>query len=200
MKSGWVVGMVLLSAGLMAGCATEVKRIAADDVVDLSGRWNDTDSKLVSEEMVKQALARPWLANFTKSHGGTTPKVIVGTVDNKTDEHIALDTFVKDIERELINSGMIQFVAAKTEREEIREEREDQQTWSSEDTRKQLYDESGADYIMQGTISKITDARGSQATFYYQVDMELVDMQKSVKVWSETKQIKKYLKRPGARF
>jgi PBP1b-binding outer membrane lipoprotein LpoB len=126
--------------------------------------------------------------------------VIVGTIANKTDEHIAIDTFSKDIERELTNSGMVQFVASKTEREEIREEREDQQTWSSGDTRKEMYEETGADYMMKGTISKITDARYGKATFYYQVDMELVDLQKSLKVWYGNKQIKKFIQRPGARF
>ncbi|MEW6515443.1 MAG: penicillin-binding protein activator LpoB [candidate division FCPU426 bacterium] len=200
MRKWWWVGAVVLSAGLLAGCGMEVKRISPDEVVDLSGRWNDTDSKLVAEEMVKEALARPWLSKYMKAHGGNEPKVIVGTIANKSDEHIAIDTFVKDIERELTNSGMVQFVATKSEREEIREEREDQQTWSSQDTRKEMYDETGADYMMKGVISKITDSRDSKATFYYQVDMELVDLQKNLKVWFGNKQIKKYIKRPGARF
>ena len=200
MKRWWWAGVVVLSAGLLAGCGMQVKRTSPDEVVDLSGRWNDTDSKLVAEEMVKEAMARPWLAMFMKAHGGNTPKVIVGTIANKTDEHIAIDTFSKDIERELTNSGMVQFVASKTEREEIREEREDQQTWSSGDTRKEMYEETGADYMMKGTISKITDARYGKATFYYQVDMELVDLQKSLKVWYGNKQIKKFIQRPGARF
>lgn len=200
MKSWWWVGAVVLSAGLLAGCGMEVKRISPDEVVDLSGRWNDTDSKLVAEEMVKEALARPWLSKYMKAHNGNEPKVIVGTISNKSDEHIAIDTFVKDIERELTNSGMVQFVASKTEREEVREEREDQQTWSSEDTRKEMYDETGSDYMLKGVISKITDSRDSKATFYYQVDMELIDLQKNLKVWFGNKQIKKYIKRPGARF
>jgi len=164
--------------------------------VDLSGRWNDTDSQLVAEEMVKEALARPWLAKFLKEHG-KNPTVIVGTIKNKTDEHIAIDTFQKDIERELTNSGSVDFVASKGERNEVRSEREDQQTYASDRTRKQMYDETGADYMLQGTLSKITDAAGGKRTFYYQVDMELVDMQRNVKVWFGNKKIKKFITRPG---
>lgn len=181
----------------LLGCGGSVKRISTDEVVDLSGRWNDTDSQLVSEEMVKEALSRPWLATFLKARG-RNPKVIVGTIKNKTDEHIAVDTFQKDIERELTNSGSVEFVAGKGERDEIRAEREDQQTYASEETRKKMYAESGADFMLQGTISKITDAAGGKATFYYAVDMEMVDMERNVKVWFGNKKIKKFITRPGA--
>ena len=193
-----LVTMVVMAG--MAGCAMEVKRISPDEVVDLSGNWNDTDSQLTAEEMVKEALSRPWVARHMKKSKGEPPKVIIGTIKNKTDEHIAIDTFQKDIERELTNSGYVQFVAAKGERDEIRAEREDQQTYSTETTRKEMYAETGADYMMQGTISKITDARGGKQTFYYAVDMELVDMKSSIKVWYGNKKIKKYIKIPGARF
>ncbi len=193
----------LAVAGVVAvglfGCAGSVKRIATDEVVDLSGRWNDTDSQLVAEQMVKDALSRPWLSQFLKAKG-KNPTVIVGTIKNKTDEHIATDTFKNDIERELTNSGTVDFVSSKGERDEVRAEREDQQTQASDRTRKQMYSETGSDYMMQGTISKITDAAGSKKTFYYQIDMVLTDMQSSRKVWIGNKKIKKFIKRPGARF
>ncbi len=193
----------LAVAGVVAvglfGCAGSVKRIATDEVVDLSGRWNDTDSQLVAEQMVKEALARPWLSQFLKAKG-KNPTVIVGTIKNKSDEHIATDTFKNDIERELTNSGMVNFVSSKGERDEVRSEREDQQTHATDRTRKQMYAETGADYMLQGTISKITDAAGSKKTFYYQIDMVLTDMQSSRKIWIGNKKIKKFIKRPGARF
>jgi penicillin-binding protein activator len=191
--------LVAAAVAALAGCSGSVKRISSDEVVDLSGRWNDTDSQLVAEEMVKEALARPWLANFMKQKG-KNPTVIVGTIKNKTDEHIAIDTFQKDIERELTNSGSVEFVAGKEEREEVRDERTDMQTNASEETRKQMYQEQASDYMLQGTISKITDAAGSKKTFYYQVDMEMIDMQRNVKVWFGNKKIKKFITGAGARY
>ena len=198
-KMWWMGAVALVAAAMLAGCAGSVKRISPDEVVDLSGRWNDTDSQLVAEEMVAEALARPWLANFMKAKG-KNPTVIVGTIKNKTDEHIAIDTFQKDIERELTNSGSVDFVAGKGERDEVRAEREDMQTNASTATRKQMYQETASDFMLQGTLSKITDAAGSKATFYYQIDMELVDMQRNVKVWFGNKKIKKMLNRSGARL
>ena len=112
----WVFGTVVL----LAGCAsTSVERVGVDETVDLSGRWNDSDSRMVSEEMIGDVLSRPWIDKFRGNHRGQAPTVIVGTIRNRSDEHINTRTFVKDLERALINSGEIEFVAAKGEREEM---------------------------------------------------------------------------------
>ncbi len=192
-----IFSVVMIAA--LAGCAGSVRRISSDEVVDLSGRWNDTDSQLVAEEMVKDSLSKPWLARFLKK-AGKNPTVIVGTIKNKTDEHIAVDTFKNDIERELINNGSVDFVTSKGERAELRAEREDQQLNASQDTKKEMYAETGADYMLQGTISKITDATYGKKTFYYQVDMTLTDLKTGKKVWIGDKKIKKFIQRPGARI
>ncbi len=181
-------------------CATaSVSRIKADTTTDLSGRWNDTDSRLVAEEMVGDALSRPWLKGFTSSEG-KKPIVIVGTVVNRSSEHIETLTFIKNIERELVNSGSVRFVASKTERQEIRGEREDQQSWASESTVKRLAAETGADFMMQGVITSITDAAEGKKVVYYQVNMELVNLESNEKVWIGEKKIKKSIERSGSKW
>ncbi len=128
---------VVSAAALTGGCGTKVKRVAADETMDLSGRWNDTDSQLVSREMIADIGTRPWIEEYTAANG-KKPVVIVGTIRNKSSEHIETETFTKDLERELINNGRVTFVANKTERGELREERTEQQTWSTEETQKRL--------------------------------------------------------------
>ena len=191
----------LMFVGLIVnGCAsTSVKRISSDEVVDLSGRWNDTDSRLVAEEMVKDVLKRPWLENF-RNKNGKAPTVIVGTVLNRSHEHISVQTFTKDLERELINSGRVQFVASKSEREEIREERIDQQTSSSMETAKGLGKEIGADYMLKGTINSIQDEEGRRKVVYYQIDLELIDLESNMKAWIGDKKIKKFIKKKRVGF
>ncbi|MCX7911109.1 MAG: penicillin-binding protein activator LpoB, partial [Endomicrobia bacterium] len=51
---------------LLNSCATTptVTRIDVSEQIDLSGEWNDTDSQLVAAEMIKDALARPWIDEF----------------------------------------------------------------------------------------------------------------------------------------
>ncbi|MBI3811574.1 MAG: penicillin-binding protein activator LpoB [Nitrospirae bacterium] len=187
--------LILLLVGA-AGCATtKVERVGADTTIDLSGRWNDADSRMVAEEMIKDVLSRPWLDKFGKQHSGKTPTVIVGTVMNRSTEHINVQTFTKDLERELTNDGRVQFVASKSERDEVREERQDQQSQSSQETAKGLGKEIGADYMLKGTINSILDESKGTKVVYYQVDLEFFDMEKNLKVWAGQKKIKKVVEK-----
>ena len=187
--------VVLLVLFVFASCAsTTVKRTESDEVIDLSGRWNDTDSRLVAEEMVSDSLSRPWVSDY-KAENGTKPVLIVGTIRNKSSEHIETGVFVKDIERELINSGRVKFVASKIERDEIRDERKDQQTFATMETVKDLVAETGADFMMIGQITSVTDAVDGKKVVLYQVDMEIIHLESNEKVWIGSKEVKKYIKK-----
>jgi uncharacterized protein (TIGR02722 family) len=195
-----IVVFVSIIAVLLVGCSTvKVSRVDVEEQIDLSGEWNDTDSQLVSKEMVSDALSRPWIDEFV-SKKGQKPRVIVGTVKNRSHEHINTQTFVKDLERELINSGRVVFVASKEERQEIREEKLDQMMNASAATRKQLGEEWGADFILQGQINTILDQSGNKTLKYYQVELELVNILTNEKVWIGQKKIKKLVQRPKTRF
>ena len=170
------------------GCSTKVTRLEAGEVRDLSGAWNDSDSRLVSEEMIGDMLEGLWLREYA---GSGRPAVIVGELRNLSHEHINLATFVADIERAVINSGRVEFVASRTERGEIRDERKDQDLHAREDTRKAMGQERGADFMLQGSINTIIDASGKTQVRYYQVDLTLISLTDNRKVWVGQKKIKK---------
>lgn len=192
-KSGFLILGLALA---LTSCATsKVARIETEEVIDLSGRWNDTDSRLVAEEMIKDVLNRVWLEDF-KTKKSKVPTVIVGTVANKSHEHINVQTFIKDLEKELINSGRVKFVASREEREEVREERKDQQYGLTESsTTKQFGKEIGADYMLKGSINTIVDEIQGERVTFYQVDLELIDIETNSKSWIGQKKIKKLIKR-----
>jgi penicillin-binding protein activator len=200
MRCGRVAVLSVMVAGL-AGCGAETKvtRVDAGVVTDLSGRWNDTDSRMVAESMVKEALEYPWLNNFSQTNR-RQPVVVVGTVINSSHEHINVQTFVTDLERELTNSQKVTFVAGKTEREEVRVERKEQAMYAREDTQKAPGKEIGADYMMKGTIATILDeAEGTKAMFY-QIDLQMVDLESNAKVWFGQKKIKKVIEKKRTIF
>lgn len=183
------IGVVAL---LSVGCAgTAVKRVETTEVTDLSGRWNDTDSRLVSEEMISDCLNRPWLGDFGAKHNGETPVVIVGTIENRSMEHISVQTFSKDLERALINSGRVEFVASKAERSEVREERLDQASHATEKSAKAEGEEAGADFMLKGSINTIADSVEGQRVMFYQVNLELINLETNKKAWIGEKKIKK---------
>lgn len=195
----FLTGMLAMGATLtLGGCATRVERLETSEVRDLSGAWNDTDSRLVSEEMIQDVLAHPWVGNFVRDKR-RQPAVTVGTVRNLSHEHINVGTFVNDVQRALINSGRVDFVAARGERDDLREERREQELHAREDTRKPMGQELGADYMLGGSINTIFDREGKREVRYYQVDLTLTSLADNRVVWVGQKKIKKYVTRASLR-
>ena len=191
------VALVLAAAagGGPFGCAQRtVTRVTPDTVVDLSGRWNDTDSRDVSTAMVQDALNAPWVSQFIQKTG-RKPTVIVGVIRNQTSEHIPVGTFVGDIERALVNSGQMSVVATAAERQDLRSERADQWQNATEETAKKMGRELGADFMLSGSIESITDRQEGQAALYYQVDLTLLNIESSEKSWIGQHKIKKIVQK-----
>src|SRR5262245_1658876 len=170
-QSWLVLGLLMLT---LTACSTTGTRVPPEASADLSGRWNDTDSRLTAEALIKDALDRPWSQRFTQVTG-RKPIVTVDTVLNRTPEPLNTQTFVKDLERALGQSGQVQFAAAKPTGQE-----------------------SGADVMFQGTISSLVNELDSTRAIFYQVELELIDIMSNVKVWSGQKKVKKVVERSKA--
>ncbi|MFN2369852.1 MAG: penicillin-binding protein activator LpoB [Candidatus Krumholzibacteriia bacterium] len=184
---------VALVALALGGCSgKQVSRIDVQEQVDLSGQWNDVDSRQVSAALVTQITASPWVEDFI-AESGKKPYLIVGTVRNKTPEHIPVKTFIADLERNFINGGRVRVVASAEERDEIRGERADQQEFASEATMKQWGREKGADFMLIGEMNALFDQEGGDQVKYYQVDSYLVDLEDNTKVWAGYEKIKKFV-------
>jgi uncharacterized protein (TIGR02722 family) len=182
-----------LGSLLLTNCSSspKVERVSETSVTDLSGRWNETDSRLTAEEITAELLEHSWYSTFASENAGKKPVIIVGLIVNKSHEQIASETFSKDIEKAIINSGRMKLVQAGNMREEIRAERADQQNNASQSTMKKFGLENGADYMLQGTINSIVDQNKKDKSVYYQIDLELTNIQTNDKVWIGDKKIKK---------
>lgn len=183
---------------LISACSApkQVTRVAADTQTDLSGRWNDTDARLVADEMIDDALSKPWLENF-RLDNNETPVTMVGRVRNETMEHIDTEVFTKELERAFVNSGMVDVVAGLNETADIRQIRSDQQSYASFETAAALGKEVGADFVIIGNISSIMDENtsGRETAVFYTVNLEMVSVETNRKVWIGNKKIKKLIER-----
>ena len=190
---------VALVAVACGSKATRVTRIDPETTIDLSGFWNDTDSRMVADEMINDAASFPWARRFMQANGGKLPAVIFGSVRNRTTEHIAVNTFLRDMEAAFLRSGLARVVADRDQREQVREEREDQQQKASAETRARMRKELGADFIVVGEITSIEDVDGGREVIYYQVDLNLTDLESNERVWIGQKRIKKFVERSRTR-
>lgn len=193
MKKFLILAVISVSL-LFSGCqSTSTQRVDTGAVTDIGDKWNDTDSKLVADEMIQDVLGRPWLRKFQKKHDGNNPNVIIGKVKNRSHEHINVKTFVRNLEKALLNSGEVEFVADAREREEIRAERLDQASNASEDTVKFDGEETGADFMLKGELNSIVNKDGGKSVKFYQVNLTLIDLERNKKVWIGEKKIKKLI-------
>jgi|SRR5687767_8866777 uncharacterized protein (TIGR02722 family) len=194
MKKIYVSAVALLLITTSISCSHKVTRIDPNEQVDLSGRWNNTDSRLVAEEMIDDILKNKWVNDHQEGHNGQRPVVIVGFVTNKSHEHIEAETFVKDVEQSFIKTGKVRLVQGGKKREELRAEKADQQTNASASSMKKFGLEQGADFILQGSINSIVDAQNRKKVVYYQINLELTNIQSNEVVWIGDKKIAKYVK------
>ena len=196
LKYSLTICTLLVGITIFSSCSSskQVTRVDADTTIDLSGRWNDTDSRMVADEIIGDCLTHPWINDHGISAGGK-PVVIVGGIRNKSMEHIAVATFISDIERAFINSGKVRTVSSSSERSEIREERADQGEFAALETVKRMGRELGADYMMTGEINTIEDREGGDQVVFYQTDLTLTNIETNEKIWIGQKKIKKFIGR-----
>ncbi len=193
---------MLLTAGLLlpmlflSGCATtKISRVDSDTEIALTDRWNDQDSKLVAEEMIDDMLSYPWLKKFKKQHPGKEPTITIQRIKNKSHEHISTSTFVNDIKRAVIRSGVAEFIVSGEERERLREELKQQDIYASDASRMEMGEESGANFALSGSIDSMVDQLDGKRVTSYQVDIKLINLQTTREVWNGQKKIKKLMER-----
>ena len=194
MRRIFIGTLVVLTIALINGCANrKITRVDPNETIDLSGRWNDSDSRLVSEEMIGDLLTSAWIPRYLKAND-KRPVVVVGLVENKSHEHINSETFIKDVEKAIIRDGNIRLVVAGEKRNELRKERAEQQDYASPETTKKWGKELGADFILQGTINSIVDSYKKQKVVTYQIDLQLTNIETNEVVWMGDNNIKKQIR------
>jgi uncharacterized protein (TIGR02722 family) len=188
----------VIAAFLFWGCGPTqtVQRVDPGSQSDLSGNWNDTDARMVAEDMTSDILSAAWLQNEE------SPVLIVGNIRNNTTEHIRTDIFIKEIERAIVNSQKIEIVADPDQRAQIRAERDDQQQHASYETAASLAQELGADFMLVGGIEANVDKNldGSRAAKFYTVNLELINVESNRKAWIGNKKIKKMIERSKVKW
>jgi uncharacterized protein (TIGR02722 family) len=194
MKRNIFFVLSFISVVFFASCSHKVTRIDPSEQVDISGRWNNTDSRLVAEDITKTILGANWLTDHMAAKNGQRPVVIVGFVTNKSHEHIEAETFVKDVENAFVTTQRVRLVQGGKKREELRAEKADQQTNSTVSSMKKFGLEQGADFILQGSINSIVDSHKRKKVNYYQVNLELTNIETNEVVWIGEKKIAKYIK------
>ena len=191
-----------LAAMVLAGCGTRVENVDPRTEGYLSGRWNDSDARAVAEDLIPECLGSPWLPEFRGQHGEQRPRILIADIENNTSEHINTDVFMNELQRVLINSGVVRFVADEVVRDDLMREVEWQREMAkgggvSDDVDRGV---SGADFVMLGVVNSVVDQERKSAIVYYKVDLSLTDLRNWEKVWIGTAERKHLVEGSKVRF
>ena len=195
--------VVALFASVLGGCGgTKVQNVDPRTEGYISGRWNDSDARAVADDLIPQCLGSPWLPEFRGQHGDQRPRILIADIENNTSEHINIDVFMNELQRVLINSGVVRFVADETVREDLMREVEWQREMAkgggvSDDVDRGV---SGADFVMLGTVNSVVDQADKSAIVYYKVDLSMTDLRNWEKVWIGSAERKHLVEGSKVRF
>lgn len=186
--------ILILCFMILAGCQTrKVTRLDPSTAIDLSGRWNDTDSRKVADQMIYDLFDSDSFKQYAEAKSAR-PVIVVGTIRNKTSEHINADNFVKKFEVVIHGSGVADLVESHEFRDKLRVERLEQQQFADPETVKEMGKETGADLMLFGEITSETDAYNNRRVVNYITTLFLTDIETNKRVWYGQNEIKKFVK------
>jgi uncharacterized protein (TIGR02722 family) len=177
-----------------SSCQTrKVSRIDPSTEIDLSGRWNDTDSRKVADQMIYDLFESDKFKEYAKTLG-RKPVIIVGLIKNKTSEHIDADNYVKKFEAVIHNSNIADIVESDEFRDKLRVERTQQQDFADASTAKQFGKEIGADVMLFGEMTSEVDTYNKKSVVNYVTTLFLTDIETSKRIWYGQNEINKFVK------
>lgn len=188
-----LIVLVLAALTLLPSCSRSVTRVNPDVQIDLSGRWNDSDSRMVADKMISDLLNSDRFKEYTKN-SNRKPAIVVGLIRNKTSEHIDADNYVKKLELAIYNSNLADLVESEEFRDKLRLERTEQQDFADPATIAKFGKEIGASLMLFGEMTSETDVYNSKRVVNYVTTLYLTDMETAKRVWYGQQEIKKLVK------
>lgn len=192
---------VVISLLFFSCATTSINRVDAAQQTDISGYWNDTDVRLICNALIEDCITSPRIERFAQENK-RLPVFIIGRFKNDSSEHIDTSIIVKKMQTAILNSGKAEFVADSASREEVRAEREEQNMGNaSEETAKALGNETGADFLLQGSVKSMVQKAGNTTVRTYHVSADLINIETNRIIWSGfNDDIKKVIKTRDVKF
>jgi hypothetical protein len=187
-----VLSLSIASLLSFSGCSSySVKRVSLDTEGGVTSRWTDNDARLTAKTLIRKALGESWLENFKAKHG-RRPVVELGQMINRSDQHINTRLFLNHFQDQLLESGKVHFVTANSaHREAASSERAYQMSHARSSTIHGPDQQTGADYLLTGSINSYVARRGGKTVRMYETHLKAIDLRTNEIVWASEYRVKK---------
>ncbi len=191
------VGLISSVFLLTSGCASSPKISYTDPnaIQTTSIDYSSTDLQSITNGMVDSMLTMPRVEAITAK---STPVLFISGMQNNSNQMIDTQALTNAISTRLINSGKFNFVdMSQVDAVKNQMNYQHQSGMVDPSTAAALGKQVGAQYMLYGDISSISQRNDSEQTLYLQVTMKLLDIQSGLIVWQGEKQISKAASKKG---
>ena len=180
--------LILTSALLLGGCSSTT--VSYGDPTETETVTVDYGS---SDLQADSMLASPATSEIT---AGGRPVMFMDSIRNKTSEHIDTEAITDTIRTKLLRAGKFRFVDM-SKVAAVKQQLEYQQSSGMVDPASmvRLGKQTGARYMVYGNLASIVKDNGKVKDVYYQMTMNLMDLQNGELLWADQKEIRKQAKK-----
>lgn len=185
--------LILTGALLLGGCSsTTVSYGDATETETVTVDYGSSDLQAIADKMADSMLASPATSEIT---AGGRPVMFMDSIRNKTSEHIDTEAITDTLRTKLLSSGKFRFVDM-SKVAAVKQQLEYQQSSGMVDPASmvRLGKQTGARYMVYGNLASIVKDNGKVKDVYYQMTMNLMDLENGELLWADQKEIRKQAK------
>jgi len=179
-----IISIMIFIIGCSPTSKTEKDQIIPAKIIV----WDEIDSEIIADSLISISLQSDWNKNFSKKR---KPIIVVGKIVSTSDEIIDVSLLAKDIERSLINSGKVTFIADKQKREDIRNDRKNKDDFTDEKKFIKYLKSLKSDFFISGNFNSIVDSTSIPVEKRYTLNAEIISTKNASVVWKGTQDIVK---------
>ena len=150
--------------------------------------WDEIDSEIIADSLVSISLLAEWNKNFSQKR---KPIIVVGKIEDSSNESIDVSLLAKNLERSLLNSGEISFIASKEMREIIRNERKNKADFADNKKFIKYLKSLKSDFFISGDINLRVDSSAVLVQKKYTLDVEIISTKNASVIWKGEQNIVK---------
>jgi uncharacterized protein (TIGR02722 family) len=184
--------LILTGALLLGGCSgTTVSYGDPTETETVTVDYGSSDLQAIADKMADSMLASPATSEIT---AGGRPVMFMDSIRNKTSEHIDTEAITDTIRTKLLRRQVP--LRRHEQGGAVKQQLEyQQQRHGGSASMVRLGKQTGARYMVYGNLASIVKDNGKVKDVYYQMTMNLMDLQNGELLWADQKEIRKQAKK-----
>jgi uncharacterized protein (TIGR02722 family) len=190
MKTRFNLVLLVIIISLLAGCGPTIRYEIKDEETVTGSDWSAKDLKDVSEYMMVSIKQSAFISS--PQYKSERPRwLLAKDLKNETDEHVNTRTIMEKIRTKLINEGVASFVDDQAIEDILNQLQLQQSGLFDNKTVTKVGKLVGAKLILRGTISSIRKRTDRKDIIYYNITLQLVNIQTGEIIWTDEKEIQR---------